>query len=128
MDQVRDAFAAVMRGDYGLASVKAFWVHSTGRMGILDHAVQRRIWQIAGEIHYDKVFFQHLEDEDAFTGEFDPKNPLSHSLRQNQESETIQVERQIRNAVDAKFEGVFYIAHVSNPDTVDFIESFKNIM
>jgi len=126
LDQVRNAFTAIMRNEYGLASAKAFWVHSTGRTGILDEGIQRRIWEIAGEIDFRGVLFQHCEAEDAFSDrKFDPLKPITHSIRQNPESELVMVERQMANASNAKFKGIFYIAHVSNPETVDYVEKAR---
>ncbi len=100
---------------------KTFYVHSTGNMGILNEEVQRRLWQIKSELGYTGVSQGHFEDEKSFTEQFDPKNPITHSLRQNPRSELIQIERQIKNAKDAGFRGIFYIAHISNPDSIEYI-------
>jgi len=122
LEQVKTALNLVISKKYSLISDKTFYVHSTGNMGILDPEIQKNIWKIKGELGYNGVSIGHFEAEDSFTGEFDPKNPISHSLKQNPEAELIQVERQIKNAKDYNFKGTFYIAHVSNPDTVDYIE------
>lgn len=126
--QVESALTLVMQGKYGLASDKIFYVHSTGNMGILDPDYQREIWMLKGKIGYKGVSIGHHEDEHAFTGEFDYHVPESHSLKQNPESELIQVERQIRNAWDAKFKGTFYIAHVSNPETARYIQRIEEAL
>lgn len=125
LEQVKTALNLVMSKKYSLVSDKTFWVHSTGNMGIIDLEIQKQIWKIKGELGYNGVSIGHFEAEDIFTGEFNPKNPISHSLKQNPEAELIQVERQIKNAKDYNFKGTFYIAHVSNPDTVDYLEKEK---
>ena len=125
LDQVMETLFVVKNGDTGLNSDKTFYTHSTGNMGILDHHMQRRIWEVKCRMDYYGVSIGHFEDEKEFIGEFDYTKPISHSERQTPESELVQVERQIRNASDAGFKGVFYIAHVSNPDTVDYIDSMK---
>ena len=112
-----------MSNECGLVSDKTFYTHSIGNMGILDEDIQREIWKIKGELGYRGVSIGHFEDEKAFTGIFNPEFPVIHSKFQNPESELIQVQRQIRNARNSKFEGTFYIAHVSNPATIDYIES-----
>lgn len=107
----------------GLSSDKIFYTHSTGNMGILDPELQREIWMYKGKVGYKGVSIGHFEDEQQYVGTFDPANPLSHSEHQHEGAETVQVERQIRNAFDAKFRGTFYVAHVSSPQTVDFLIS-----
>ena len=95
-------------------------------MGILDHGIQKIIWELKGKMKYDGVSIGHFEDEKLFSGYFDYKEPESHSRRQNSISEVVQVEKQIRNARDTGFQGTFYIAHVSFYETVEFIEREKN--
>jgi dihydroorotase len=127
IEQVRKAFEAVMRNECGLVSDKMFYVNSTGNMGILDHDYQRRVWKMAAEMGYRGVRPAHLEDEELFdkTNTFNPDYPVSHTFFQNEESEVIQLERQLRNAHDAKFKGTFYACHLSSPDSVDLVGSFK---
>lgn len=107
-------------------SDKIFYTHSTGNMGLLDHDLQKWIWQKKVELGYDGVSIGHFEDEKVWDRDFDPTNPLTHSLRQTPESETIQVERQLRFAADAGFKGKFYIAHASNPETIELVTHAKN--
>lgn len=124
-EQIRDALGSIMIRKYGLTSDKTFYGHSTGNMGILDPDKQRRLWEIKGEMGYKGVSIGHFEAEDMFSGSFDPQNPITHSMYRCFESETISVERAMRNAVDTKFKGVFYIAHCSSPETVDYVESMR---
>ncbi|MBI2043243.1 hypothetical protein HYT25_02545 [Candidatus Pacearchaeota archaeon] len=106
--------------------IKIYHCHSTGNMGITDLGKQSDIWKIIGDMQFTGVVANHLEDEKKYTGDFDPANPITHSLRQNPESELIQLERQLRNAVDNGFQGIFYIAHPSNPETIDYALSMEN--
>lgn len=119
--QVKEALKLAMEHRYGIRSVKCFFTHSTGNMGVLDEDYQREIWASAANLGYKEIFMGHFEDEKCYIGDFDPHNPVSHSLRQNHVAEFVQVERQFRNAVDAGFRGILYIAHVSSPLTIDFI-------
>lgn len=105
---------------------KIFYTHSTGNMGILDPEIQRRIWQIKGKMGYDKVSIGHFEDEKVYTGGFDPRDPASHSRNQNSNAELFQIMTQIGYAVDAGFKGIFYVAHTSNPKSVDFLIEARN--
>lgn len=124
-EQVRHALMCATNRIGRLNSDKTFYVHSTGNMGILDKDMQKHIWWIKSMTGYRGVSIGHFEDEDYFNGEFNPDNPISHSERQTSESELMQVERQIRYARDMGFIGTFYIAHVSNPDTVDYVINEK---
>lgn len=126
-DQVKHALDLVMKNKYNLVSDKIFYVHSTGNMGILDEDYQRYIWMYKGKIGYNGVSIGHFEDEKAFTKiDFDPNMPITHNIKQNPESELIQIERQIKNAFDAKYRGIFYVAHVSNPDSIDYIDTMRS--
>lgn len=124
-NQVRQALEAVQRGDCGLVSDKTFYVDSTGNMGILDEDFQKRLWEIKAEMGYKEVSIGHFEDEKEFNVKFNPEYPVTHSQRQNSGAELVQVERQVRNAMDAGFKGIFYVAHVSNPDTIYFLRSME---
>jgi dihydroorotase-like cyclic amidohydrolase len=106
-------------------AVKVYWVDSTGNMGIKDHGLQRRIWEIAGArgVDYQGVVMQHLEDEEKFDVPFDFRNPVSHSYRQHEGAELACAVRQVRNAYDSGFTGTFYACHVSSPDTIEFLNS-----
>ena len=43
LSQVIQAFILAKSHKHNIAGVKAFWVHSTGNMGILDHEIQKGI-------------------------------------------------------------------------------------
>lgn len=125
LEQVKNALRAVNSGH--VKADKTFYTHSTGNMGILDEDIQRKIWKLKGEMGYNAVSIGHFEDEKAFSDEtpYDPRFPLTHSIHQTMESELIQVERQVANAWDANFKGIFYIAHVSNPDTIAYVKELR---
>lgn len=104
-----------------VATHKIFFCHSTGNMGIIDPEFQERLWQAMHSIGFRGVSIGHFEAENCFTRPFDPSNPISHSIRQHEGAELAQVIHQLRNAVDHQFEGTFYVAHASNPATIDFL-------
>jgi len=110
-----------------IAGDKTFYVRSTrsGEIEIINHVDQMSAWNKKVRVGYKGVSIGHFEDGDTFRGEFDYKNPRSHSERQNPESELVQIERQLVFADEAGFEGTFYIAHTSNPDSVDFVERMR---
>lgn len=126
LEQVKTALELVTQQRHGLVSDKTYYVNSTGNMGILNPNLQRKIWMLKGEMKYNGVSVGHFENESAFADiKFDPLNPVTHSLIRTEESELFSVQTQYRNAIDAKFQGIFYIAHASSPLTVEFIEEEK---
>lgn len=120
-NQAERAFEMVQNRFCGMRADKTFYTHSTGEMGILDEDYQKHLWKLKGEMGYTGVSIGHFEDEKAWKCDFNPTIPESHSWRQNEESELIQVERQLDFARQAGFRGTFYIAHCSNPDTIKFV-------
>lgn len=123
LKQVEDALKLIMEGNFPVKADKVFYTHSTGNMGILDEDYQKEIWKLKGSMGYTGVSIAHFEDEKSYVGEFDYKNPITHSLKQCPEAELVQIERQFKNAVDFGFKGTFYVAHVSNPATIRFLKS-----
>lgn len=123
LNQVKWAVNAAMKSRENngrIHGVKDYYCHSTGNMGILDPEYQRKMWFTKVEEGFNGVNICHLEDQNCFLGEFDYKDPITHSERQNPESELIQAERQIKNAKDARYKGIIVPAHTSNPDTIDY--------
>ena len=129
--QVEEAYDLVSKSRKRNGRVKlakVFFCQSTGAMGLLEFDFQKGIWVIAKKKEFEGPITGHFEAEDKYTGEFDPKNPISHSLRQNPEAELVQVERQMGNAYDAGYEGIVVIAHTSNPDTIDYAMKIQSKM
>ncbi|MDP3882155.1 MAG: hypothetical protein Q8Q31_04745 [Nanoarchaeota archaeon] len=126
LQQNEASLKAVMSGIYGLRSDKTFNTHSTGNMGITDHEKRKAIMFLKGEINYTGVSIFHPEDETLFTGDYDPQDPKSHSIKQNERSETSSIEETVRNAIDGRFKGILYFAHVSSPDSICYINSMRN--
>ena len=128
-NQQRGAMTLVGDSSIPVYGDKTFTVMSTqsGEIEIIDPEQQKQGWQHKGTSGYKGVSLQHLEDGTRFTGEFDPASPITHSLRQNPESELIQAERQLKFAYDAGFQGTFYICHVSNPETISCVEAFRKM-
>ena len=122
MEQVEKALELLQLGFKTITADKVFYTHSTGNMGILDEDVQKEIWELKNRVRYTGVSMGHFEDEKVFAGEFDPENPVSHTFYQNAQAELVQVERQLRNAVDTGFQGTFYVCHISNPLTISVLE------
>lgn len=124
--QVQHAVSVAMKERQVVSALKMFLCDSSGNMGVKDPDYQKRVWREFQAQHYKGVIMLHCEDENEWQGQFVATNPITHSLRQNPESEYLQVERQIKFAFDAKFEGMIYVCHISNPATVDLIQPYRN--
>lgn len=109
----------------GLVSDKAYYAYSTGGMNLTNLDIQRWIWQKKGAMAYSGVSLGHFEDEALWKLPYDPQNPVTHSLRQTEESELVQVERQFKWAYDYDFVGTFYVCHCSSPSTVAFLHKMR---
>jgi len=132
--QVKQALVNVMRGDFGLASDKTFYsgtsnteADSGAVLAIKDHKLSKWAWETKARLGYMGVSEGHMEDEDFFdkSTPFNPDNPITHSLYQTEEAETVQAERQLQFAYDAGFRGTFYVVHASSPDTIDLLNRWR---
>lgn len=121
LEQVENAFTLAQWHLSNISGVKAFWVDSTGDMGIKDPYKQKEVWECAKKVNYTGVFFQHCQSEEMFRGNYQKSSPSTHSYYQSKWSELDSVMTQIRNARDTGFKGIFYVAHVSAPETIDFL-------
>ncbi|MEK6825557.1 MAG: hypothetical protein AABY00_02100 [Nanoarchaeota archaeon] len=120
--QVEQAFTLAKERTSSIVGVKAFWVDSTGNMGIWNEEKQKEIWAIAArKVKFTGVFFQHCQNEYFFRGDYLKDSPLTHSLVQTKWSEIYSLMQQVRNARDANFRGIFYAAHVSTPEGIEFL-------
>lgn len=106
--------------------IKMFLTHSTGNMGLLDPSYQKLVWKALVDAQYCGPVLMHCEDETEWHSSYVYSDPVTHSLRQNPESEYIQVERQLSFAADAGFRGIFYVCHVSNPATFSLAKAFRH--
>ncbi len=129
LNQVRSALQVIQeRAFKQVVADKIFYTNSTGNTGLLDPDLQNEIWKIKGEMGYTGVSIGHFEDEKLFVGEFDPNLPSSHSYRQPEWAETAQLERQLQSAYDNNFQGTFYVAHCSAPESILLLDEAKKNM
>lgn len=116
-DQVREAVAIHARHYPRVVGMKLYAGHSTGRMGVLEVASQRGIYDALSKLGYRGVVAVHAEKESLLTV-WDPARPSSHARARPPAAETESVRDQIRLAAEAGFQGVLHLAHVSVPETL----------
>lgn len=122
--QVKDALRAAVC-NRAICGDKTYYCHSTGRMGVRDPKVQRKLWELRAAQGYEGVSLGHFEDEDRYVGEFDPTDPITHTIHQPEEAETESVHQQLRFAIEAGFRGVFYICHATCPGVIYLAEEMR---
>ena len=100
-----------------VVGLKMFAGHSTGRLGLVTEAEQRRVYQTLTGLEYTGVLAVHCEKESCMHPEkFDPSRPWTHGTARPAEAEVRSVEDQIAFARDAGFTGLLHICHVSVPE------------
>jgi dihydroorotase len=107
---------------------KLFAGHSTGDMGIVDKDLQQHVYTALTELGYRGILAVHCEKESLMDPEaFDPGIPATHSIARPPEAETASVTDQLDSALNAGFQGILHIAHVSCPETIEIIEQFREV-
>jgi dihydroorotase len=105
---------------------KLFAGHSTGNMGIISYDIQRQIYCRLSDAGYKGLLAVHCEKETLLHPElWNPDRPSSHTEARPAEAETASVLDQLTAAVEAGFSGILHICHVSCPETIELIESFR---
>ncbi len=97
-----------------------------GRTPITDHGYGSRIKslekgqqiQVRKRGRFIRKIEQNSLDQVIDSSRYNASRPIVTSTQQDKQKD----EQQIKNAFDTNFQGIFYIAHVSNPETVEFIE------
>jgi dihydroorotase len=111
----------------GIVGLKYFAGKSVGDLSITDLIQQRKLWEELVKNRYSGVVAVHCEDENLFLKKlWNPKEPISHSYSRPPNSEFNSAVNQIDFALEAGFQGTLHIAHVSTPETVDYITSIKD--
>jgi len=113
-----------------VCSIKTFYVRSTrsGEIEITDEEDQREMWKNVVSFGYKGAMIGHFEDGNLFEQDvsFNFRRPITHSQHQRAIAEEKQVERQLKNAHDAGFEGTFVCLHTSSDRTIDYLHSIRS--
>jgi len=115
----------------GVIGLKMFAGKSVGDLSIVDEELQRLIYRTLGEpdVDYPGVLALHCEKEVSMKPElWNSHIPRTHSLARPEESEYESIQDQIEFAIDEGFKGHLHICHVSTPQSVKLINSYKKYM
>lgn len=106
---------------------KLYAGHSTGRMGVVNTADQRAIWDTLAREGYRGVVAVHAEREDLLCPAlWDPARPTGHSETRPQIAEIASVQTQIDLAEAAGFRGTLHFCHVSTRETLDIVHGERD--
>lgn len=125
-EQIKHAIASIRKYSF-ILSAKAFLGRSTGSLSIIEEDEQYDMWDtLAGE-GYDGLVIGHFEDEKVMDdNKFDRSNPKTWSTICRPEiAETSSFDKNIKMAVEAKYNGRIHVAHVSTLYVVDEIDKIN---
>jgi dihydroorotase len=119
-EQLKKA-ALLVKENEKVIGIKMFAGKSTGNLEILSEDDQKSVYKTLADADYDGVLAVHCEKESLMSNNFDPKNPISHSISRPKEAEIASVQDQINFAESAGFKGNLHICHASCSETVELI-------
>jgi len=106
--------------------IKLYAGQSVGDLAVIEEEKQQKIYKTLADLNYKGVIAVHCEKEAYIKPEiWDPSDPTTHSLSRPKSSEIESIKDQIRFAIEAKFNGILHICHVSCPESVDLIENAR---
>ena len=108
----------------GVVGLKLFAGKSVGDLGVVEEKEQREVYRVLGG--YEGVLAVHCEKESLFVEElWDPKYPVTHCLARPAKAELESIKNQVEFAWTYGLKGVLHIAHVSTPESVDYIDQIR---
>jgi dihydroorotase len=110
-----------------VVGLKLYCAGTTGDLKVTDNNSQYNLLKQLSELKYNGVLAVHCEDEGRFYPEkWNPLIPSSHDLQRPSISELRCVRNILYLSKKSDFKGKLHICHVSNPNSINEIESAKN--
>jgi len=111
-------------GRVGVVGLKMFAGKSVGDLKIVSEDEQKRVYDTLGKCKYDGVLVVHCEKEKFMEPElWNSNDPVSHSIARPSIAEYKSVCDQISFFSESNFKGTLHIAHISTPESVDYINN-----
>lgn len=125
-EQVKNAVACFRMFFPRVVGLKMFAGKSVGDLSVINPEDQLNIYKTLALENYEGILVVHCEKEIFMKPElWNPADPGSHNLTRPLISEIASVIDQILFALSSGFKGHLHIAHVSNPESVEFINMIK---
>lgn len=114
------------KGNTGVVGLKMYAGSSVGDLKITEEGHQRTVYYILANEGYNGVLVLHCEKESLMKPKlWNPEKPETHSLARPREAEFESIKDQIEFASEYNFQGHLHIAHVSVPESVEFINEMR---
>lgn len=123
-EQLRGAAKAVQE-IREVVGIKMFAGKSTGDLQILEEEKQKNIYQVLTDCGYEGVIAVHCEKEKFMTGNYDPKNPISHARSRPNKAEVESIKDQIKFVKETGFKGTLHIPHISTKESVEVVDAAR---
>ena len=108
--------------------IKFFAGKSVGDLAIISEDKQRLVYKTLAENNYKGVIALHCEKESFIDNNmFNPDIPITHAYSIPTISEVQSIKDQISFAKEANFKGTLHICHVSCSESVNLINSEKDL-
>ena len=106
--------------------IKLFAGQSVGDLAVPNEENQKKIYEKLARLGYSGVLTVHCEREkDLQPIQWDPSEPVSHSLARPKKAEINSVANQIEFAKTAGFPGNLHICHISCPESVELVDKAR---
>ena len=111
-----------------IAGLKEFCgCDSVGPCSVKSRKDRKLVNQVLSDEGYVGVKMTHCEEELVFCKEiWNPEHPASHSFSRPSSAEVQCVADEIQDCIDAKFQGVLHITHISVPGAVDLVNQARS--
>ncbi|MBU2052672.1 MAG: dihydroorotase [Nanoarchaeota archaeon] len=109
-----------------VVGLKLFAGKSVGNLEVIKEKDQKNVYRVLSNNNYEGVLTVHCEKESMLKPElFYAKNPISHSWARPEIAELESIKDQIGFAWDTRFRGKLNIAHVSSPESVEYLDKVR---
>ncbi len=121
-EQIKEAVNCCKKHFPRVVGLKMFAGKSVGELSVINAEEQMKVYKILREENFSGVLVVHCEKESFMKPEeWDVNNPVTHCHTRPSISELASVIDQILFALNSGFRGHLHIAHVSCPETVEYI-------
>lgn len=125
-EQIKDAVQ--IHKDYfpRVVGLKLFAGKSVGDLAVIDEEKQKQVYSALSENGYEGVLAVHCEKERFLKPkQFRSELPQTHSFARPPIAELESIKDQVKFACAADFNGTLHVAHVSVPESVEYIDSIR---
>lgn len=132
-EQIREAVETYReffprQGDkVGVIGLKMYAGRSVGDLAVVDVDKQMRVYETLENCRYRGVLVVHCEKESLMRPElWTPEVPQSHSFARPAGAELESIRDQVGFVYNSDFRGTLHVAHISVPESVNYVRNIRN--